>query len=361
MASSSAIMNGQPPANIAASTIESIDAAFLKYVEDLNIFCNTSSGFKKIPVIWSSAERSFQIKNNQELRDANGSLIPPIISLERSSVIKDPRNKGGFQGTLSPSNDRYFTTRILNQEKTSEFANADSQKKNGQLNFVTSKKNKKVVYEHLSIPVPIYVTVEYKIHILTNYQGQMNEAIQPFMARTAQNYFIITNDSHKYECFMDPDFSQETITDLAEEERKYESTITIKVLGYLIGEGVNQQKPQVLKKENAVELKIPRERIIVPNENEKKIKEISNQPSGGSAGAGVGGGLRKRAFIIDNTDQFLFTLQHNFNTRDLYVLVREDFDDHSLVQPAINFISLNEIEVDMGAVDGQKYSVTVMG
>jgi hypothetical protein len=249
-------------------TIETIDSAFYEYVEKLNIFCNTSSGRKKIPTIWSSAERSFQIKDNQDIRDKNGSLIPPIISIERGSIAKDPSKKGSFQANLSPKDDRYTITRILNQKKTSEYSNADSLKNKGTINFVTSKKNNKKVYQSISVPIPIYITVEYKINIFTNYQAQMNDAIQPFMARTAQNYFIITKDDYRFECFMDPSFNQDSIISLGEEERKYKSVVTVKVLGYLIGEGENQEKPQIEIKENTVEIKIPRETIMT-NKDEK--------------------------------------------------------------------------------------------
>jgi len=244
------------------SNIETIDTAFLEYVEKLNTHCNTNLGWTKIPVIWSSAERSFQIKNNKEVRDKNGSLIAPIISIERTATSKDPNRKGTFQANLSPKQDRYVVTKLLNQDKTSNFANADSLKKSGQINFKTSKQNKKQIYQSISIPIPIYITVEYKINIFTNYQAQMNEAIQPFMAKTAQNYFIIEKDGHSYECFMNPDFSQESISNLGEDERKYKSVITVKVLGHLIGEGENQEKPEKIIEENAVEVKIPKEKII---------------------------------------------------------------------------------------------------
>ena len=105
------------------NSIETIDGAFYDYVEKLNLFCDTINGRAKVPIIWSSAERSFQIKDNSQLRDKNGSLIPPIISLERMSITKDPNKKGNFQANLSPKNDRYYVTKVLNQDKTSNFAN----------------------------------------------------------------------------------------------------------------------------------------------------------------------------------------------------------------------------------------------
>ncbi len=254
---------------LAQSNIETIDSAFLDYVNGLNIHCNTINGWLKIPVIWNSAERSYQIKDNKDIRDKNGSLIPPIISIERSSINKDPARKGNFQANLSPGRDKYTITKVLNQQKTSEFANADSLKQNKTINFITSKKNKKQVFQSIVVPIPIYITVEYKINILTNYQAQMNEAIQPFMSRTAQNYFIITKDDYRYECFMNPDFNQESISSLAEEERKYKSVVSVKVLGYLVGEGENQEKPQVEIKENFVEVKIPRETVLTNLDKEK--------------------------------------------------------------------------------------------
>ena len=128
MAENSTILDGQPSIPSSPSTIETIDAAFLDYVENLNINCNTNQGWKKIPVIWSSAERSYQLKNNVNIRDKHGTLIPPIISLERVSITKDPNKKGNFQANLSPKNDRYYITKVLNQDKTSNFANADSLK-----------------------------------------------------------------------------------------------------------------------------------------------------------------------------------------------------------------------------------------
>ena len=46
------------------SNLENIDLSVYEWVDDhLNISANTHEGFKKVPVIWATAERSFQIKN----------------------------------------------------------------------------------------------------------------------------------------------------------------------------------------------------------------------------------------------------------------------------------------------------------
>lgn len=343
------------------SNIETIDAAFLEYVEGLNLFCTTISGWEKIPVIWSSAERAYQIKNNRELRDKNGSLIPPIISIERTSTTKDPNRKGSFQANLSPNQDRYVYAKELNQDKTSNFANADSLKRSGQINFITSKKNQKKVYKFYSVPIPVYITVEYKVNIITNYQSQMNEAVQPFMSRTAQNYFVIKKDNYRYECFMEPTFDQGSIASLGEEERKYKTVISFKVLGYLIGEGKNQEKPQVIEQENAVELKIPKENLSIIQEEPRKQREAPSLLR--NAGTQVTSGIAvKKTFTIGNNIDSVYVIGHNLGSRDLYVRVRENFGDYSFVEVSIIFTDLNNISIDMGdIIDSNSYVVTIIG
>ena len=80
------------------SNIETIDGAFFNHIDEkLNLHCTTAEGFKKVPVIWQNSERAFQIKNNIQIRDANGSLIPPIISVNRKSISKDLAKKALFK------------------------------------------------------------------------------------------------------------------------------------------------------------------------------------------------------------------------------------------------------------------------
>ena len=63
---------------------------------------------------------------------------------------------------------------------------------------------------------------------------------------------------------MQSDFaSTNDITELGDESRIYETEIGIRVLGYLIGGGKNEKRPNVVVRENAVDIKAPRERVMV--------------------------------------------------------------------------------------------------
>ena len=70
------------------STIENIDRSVLLFVEKLNLFTDTNEGFRKVPVMWGTSERSFLSKNDKELRDQQGMLRLPIISIRRTLQVK---------------------------------------------------------------------------------------------------------------------------------------------------------------------------------------------------------------------------------------------------------------------------------
>jgi len=96
----------------------------------------------------------------------------------------------------------------------------------------------------------------------------MNQLVTPFITKTgAINTFLLKREGHRYEAFIQESFSQDNnVSSLDEAERMYQTSVTIKVLGYLIGEDKNQEKPKVVIRENAVQIRMPRERVITADE-----------------------------------------------------------------------------------------------
>ena len=220
---------------ILPSTLETIDYAMHNWLKDkMDIFSTTNKGWKKVPVMWVSAERAHHIKNNKGIRDEKGSIILPIISLERTSVQKDLSDKGSIFGAIPEVDDArggtINITRRIQQDKTANFANADSFRKNKQNNF--PRKNTKIVYQNISIPIPIFINVTYDIYVKAEYQQQLNEILTPFITRTGGvKHFLIDHDGHQYGSFIQQDFSFENnVSNMGEEERKYESLVQIRVL-----------------------------------------------------------------------------------------------------------------------------------
>ena len=272
------------------STIETIDTAFYNWInETINPSATTNKGFKKVPVIWISAERAFQIKADQDLRDKNGVLKLPLMIINRTEVAKDSSFKGVAwahipninDGLRSPRGGALTVARRINQEKPANFLNADSKRLYsnlsdtkagpGQENFPSINPGK-VVYETATMPIPVYVSVNYELTLRTNYQQQLNQIATPFITRTGQiNNFFISHEGHRFEGFIQNDFIQ-SMDVTGDQESSYEAKINFRILGYLLGGGINDEQPKIAFRENAVQVRIPRERVVAGEKPERNTK-----------------------------------------------------------------------------------------
>ena len=269
------------------STIETIDRAIYDLINNkLDLHTSSNTGFKKVPVLWISPERAFNVKD-KEIRDSVGKLKLPLITIERSSMSKDPKFKGAYQANIFPDatgargykkHQRVVSRRIA-QKPTRKFASADAYRAVGQNHYPTD--NKKVVYEQLFLPIPVWINAGYSITLRTEYQQQMNDLLTPFMTRPGNiNTLIAKYEGHEYTVFIQETFDNgNNVANLSEEERSFKSTVKLKVLGYLLGDGVNEDAPKAVKKETVVEVKLIRERTIVgdskPWESDnKKYRDI---------------------------------------------------------------------------------------
>jgi hypothetical protein len=260
------------------SRIEDIDFAMYNYLNDsLDIHCDTNKGFKKVPVLFSTQERAHMIKINKDIRK-KGTLIYPLISLERTSVSKDPGNRGIYHGNVPGINDEkggsITVARRVNQSKTSLRANADSIRRSlsgaDKFRKTFPRENSKVVYEVISIPQPVYIDVSYTVSITTEYVQQMNQILAPIITdRGAINSFFISHEGNRYEAFVDASFSlANNAASLGEDERLFKTDVTINVLGYIIGGDKNQDKPNIVIRESAAEIVFQNERALLEEEVE---------------------------------------------------------------------------------------------
>ena len=264
------------------SDLEDIDFALYSFVDErLNISTSSNKGFKKVPVVWAGSERAHSIKNNDIERTTMGMATLPIIVVERASVKKSIEKRAIPYAMADPRNDMkggaITINRVIKQDKTSNFANADAYRRKGQTNaplYRHGKKNEKIVYETLTLPIPVYVELTYNIHLKTEYQEQMNDILTPFIrASNAHRRVLLYHNNNKYEAFVGEDYGvKNIITNYETNERKYEATIPIEVLGFLIGDGKNQLQPRVVRRENAVQIRFARERVIMGDDEDGEFR-----------------------------------------------------------------------------------------
>ena len=163
----------------------------------------------------------------------------------------------------------------MNQEINSKFQATEHYKDSRGNETGKPDQIKGIVHNSYVTQMPVYLTMMYEIALRTEFQQQMNDLMQPFFVVTGQiNSFIFSKDGHRYEAFIEQEFSQnDTVASLGEQERIFETKVTIKVLAYLVGEGINDPKPQAPRRENRARIRWTRERTMVGDKIPHKDKD----------------------------------------------------------------------------------------
>lgn len=150
-------------------TIETIDQAvkdwFDKTVDAHVEFPNGDR--RKVPVIFSSGERAVTSRQRKGMRDNNGVLILPLISVRRSGISPQPTMQA-----LGTEVDHMTVSKLI------------SGKSNDLQNLYTKRDptfrspNPPSVYEVTTIPFPSSTIFSYELVVQTQYITQMNKIVQ---------------------------------------------------------------------------------------------------------------------------------------------------------------------------------------
>ena len=256
------------------STLENIDYAMYDWINEvLDIHTENNEGWRKVPVKFVSPERSFLSKNDRNIRDEEGTLIFPLISIERRSVTKDLAERAGYGAYLfPPSIDSPYDAkrgsitiaRQVQHEKTADRGSAASLRMTSGSQPYHPVGNKKVVYETVTVPFPVHLTIMYAVNVRTEYAQQMNDILSVFMTKTgALDSFLLRRNGHTYESFIQADYSlANNIGTMQLEERKHETQLTIKVIGYIIGADRNEEAPKIVVREGRSDIRFSQETIL---------------------------------------------------------------------------------------------------
>jgi hypothetical protein len=258
--------------NLDLPSMETVDGAVINWLEKLNIHANGRHGFQKVPVIWGTAERVFRAKQQQELRDGSGTLIFPIITVYRTDWEKAGTKKGAFYANLPALKNMeggvVTIAREIKHDRTQEFMNNEARQKTGKLNyrFGADEKPTLNVYEYETLPIPVSVEFSYEIGVITSFQTQMNEIEQVFLTFEPidnASYFHINYDQHNFEAWLEGKSSKtNSDKEISFEERKFQTKFNLKVLGRLLGQGVNQENPKVVRKEGITKIQFGAEFVV---------------------------------------------------------------------------------------------------
>lgn len=225
-----------------------IDAAFHNWWNSiLDIKIRNQSGDKeKVPVVFVAPER-WEIARREGLRDANGTLILPIIAISRTGMsisnglptsrqFADTKQQMVYHRQVDPKSSLIKELVRKQRENNDPHVSIDSNKP---------------VYQIFTRKAPDHYTITYEVKIWTPYIQGMNEIIQ----KTAQKYDFLSVKSFKFDikdkyylvAFQEDEISDDGNTDdYSGDERIIKKTLSFTV-GAAIHPDNDDQQPNFRK------------------------------------------------------------------------------------------------------------------
>lgn len=217
-------------------TLETVDKAVYDFFDKrLALSVDDGKGRKKASVILASGERWKLSRDNKDLRDANGTLILPLVSIKRINIDRTPGSSALAQEVP------YIQVKSNRHAKTSNMQNLVEQRRtNG---FPQPKRAP--VDEFLTIPFPDLCTIFYEIVIWTQFQTHMNEMLEKifynydyadsFVLPVEYNGVKRKGNSYYFVGYRDGSVTpQSNVEEFSSDERIIRYAYNIKVPAYLM-------------------------------------------------------------------------------------------------------------------------------
>lgn len=172
-------------------TIETVDQAVFDWFDiDVNVHVESpGQEIKKVPVVFASGERWATARDERGIRDKNGLLILPIISVRRTGI-----DRSQSMTALGIEERRLVISRVIN-DKTNVVQNAMSSRE------ISARSTKdKVIHEVISVPFPDSFVTTYEVVVQTQYITQMNEVLEKIFDKfDLQNQFVMAVRGSEFE------------------------------------------------------------------------------------------------------------------------------------------------------------------
>ena len=247
--------------------IEDVDKAVFKlFDKDLNLTITQRGEQKDVPVIFATGERFALVKRLKPIRDSNGAIILPLISIRRASMTQSKTQTGRGQDTgdftikkrLDSSDRRY--QKIINKlnlrnqydvVSDEAISNLSDPKQNSKPERVGNRDFKQGpsdttlesrvganIYEVITVPFPKFYGMTYEVTFWTQYTTHMNTLLeQTILAYQApgNNFKITTDKGYWFVAYVDDELNDGTnFDDFTDQERIVRYTFTLSVDAYLV-------------------------------------------------------------------------------------------------------------------------------
>ena len=264
--------NEVPPVGIADVDF----AIFNTFDKVIGFQVEQNSQLTKIPVVFAGGERFARVKNiqrNKPIRDRNGAIILPIISIKRTAIDVETNFMGGrglgqstgdlaIKKRLSDKDPAYQSivnkALLQNQDNVAtpnHFLDAANQQGSKPGTFATRRPQYQTlrrhatgeilpsdlgnnIFEVITIPFPQFFTATYEVVFWAQYIKHMNEMIEKLLnvpLFQVNSLRIDTNKGYWFVAYIEDSIpSGDNFEDYTEQERIIRHTFTIKVPAYMV-------------------------------------------------------------------------------------------------------------------------------
>jgi len=222
--------------------IEDVDRAMFKlFNEDLPFYYELDGDMKRIPCIFAGGERAMILRRKEPIRDRQGAIILPLISIMRTGIDQSTeKGIGPGDGVLTikkrlSTEDRAYK-KLVNPQGLQNQSNVVESNPSGKLSL---SNNEASVFEIITMPNPRFFKATYDITFWAQYLQQMNGILEAFMTSynigTAKSFKIETEKGYWFVAFTETPISDSTNFDgYQDDERLIKASITMSVTGYII-------------------------------------------------------------------------------------------------------------------------------
>lgn len=255
---------------VPSCTIEDVDRSVMALFDaTIRFTVSTKDGtLNKVPVIFATGERFALLNRNKPIRDKEGKLILPLVSIRRTNVDQsdaDMTGRGMNQHTgdhiikrrLGAADRAYQQIRnklgLKNQSGTAVYngepdplgtadatgdALSDPDIQAGGMLKDTLGDN---VFELITLPQPQFYTARYEIVFWAQYTQQMNEMLEQLMLAQlpqGRTFRLNTDKGYWFVMYVDEGkTSADNFEDFSEKERLIKYSLSANVPAYLIAGG----------------------------------------------------------------------------------------------------------------------------
>lgn len=202
-----------------------VDAAFLSWFDNkLNLHLSDPKGErKKVPVRFVAPER-WSLAREEGIRDEQGILLLPIVSISRTSV--GGPNEAGYQRIFADLNQDHSYYKKINQ-------------KSSLVKELVKNRPKEIdptlpIFEVYTHRAPDHYVLTYEVDVWTTYITDMNTVIekigQELNFRSVKSFYFETKDGYGFNAFQEEGLNDESnLEDFTGKERIVRKTFTFKV------------------------------------------------------------------------------------------------------------------------------------